>query len=72
MSEENVANVVSPEEEVKNNEDIRTQRLKKVDEMKAAGVNPYGHRVDGVVDSGAAKALYINDESETKVKVAGS
>ena len=71
MSEENVANVVLPEEEAKNNEDIRTQRLKKVDEMKAAGVNPYGHRVDGVLDSNAAKALYVNDESETKVKVAG-
>ncbi len=69
MSDEQTA--MAPEEQNVKKEDIRAQRLKKVEEIKAKGGNPYGHRVDGIVSSTAAKAAYIDEEHPVNVKVAG-
>ena len=68
MSEEQNQN---PQEEVKNVEDLRAQRLAKVMSIREKGGNPYGHRVDGIVDSKNAIASYKGEETEVVVKVAG-
>ena len=71
MSEAENQVLTPPVEQEQNSEDIRSQRLKKVDEMKRAGVNPYGHRVDGVKSSEEVKPLYVDETTEVNVKVAG-
>ena len=69
MSEENAAAVQA--EEAVNVEDLREQRIRKMTSIKSSGGNPYGHRVDGLMGSGAAKAEYKGEETTAKVKVAG-
>ena len=70
MSEEQV-NQNGQEPENVNPEDLRSQRLRKMQAIKDAGGNPYGHRVDGILDSTAAKAAYVDENTEVKVRVAG-
>ena len=53
-------------------DDIFTQRLTKLNDLYAAGVNPYGSRVDGIVSSKDAIAKYVPDqEKQESVIVAG-
>ena len=53
-------------------DDIFTQRLSKLNDLYAAGVNPYGSRVDGIVSSKDAIAKYVPDqEKQESVIVAG-
>ncbi len=70
MAEEQI-NQNEQEAEVANPEDLRAQRLRKMQAIKDAGGNPYGHRVDGIVDSVAAKAAYVDENTEVVKKVAG-
>ena len=70
MAEEQI-NQNEQEAEVANPEDLRAQRLRKMQAIKDAGGNPYGHRVDGIVDSAAAKAAYVDENTEVIKKVAG-
>ena len=70
MAEEQI-NQNEQEAEVANPEDLRAQRLRKMQAIKDAGGNPYGHRVDGIVDSVAAKAAYVDENTEVIKKVAG-
>ncbi|MBR0459198.1 MAG: lysine--tRNA ligase [Victivallales bacterium] len=69
MSEEQQAPVAG--ENSLENMNMREQRLAKVERLKNAGKNPYGHRVDGIVDSVSAKAKYVDEEHEVTVRVAG-
>ena len=52
-------------------ENIRDQRIAKVAALKAAGKNPYGHRVNGIIDSVTAKSLYVEGGEEKQATVAG-
>jgi len=52
--------------------DLRAQRLEKLHALQAAGVAPFGSRVDGVVSTAAARAAYGQDPAtETPVTLAG-
>ena len=68
MAEEQI-NQNEQEAEVANPEDLRAQRLRKMQAIKDAGGNPYGHRVDGIVDSVAAKAAYVDENIEVIKKI---
>lgn len=63
---------VSPELEQKNSDAIFQQRKAKAEELAAAGIAPYGRRVDGIVHSDVARAKYVPDsEEQERVTVAG-
>lgn len=70
MADEQI-NQNGQEQEIGNPEDLRAQRLRKMQAIKDAGGNPYGHRVDGIEDSAAAKAAYVDENTEVIKKVAG-
>lgn len=53
-------------------DDIFQQRTAKMQELAAAGLKPYGSRVDGVISSVAAKATFVPDTENTQeITVAG-
>ena len=52
--------------------DLRAQRLEKLQALLAAGVSPYGSRVEGIVSTAQARALYAQaGENSAAVTLAG-
>ena len=64
-------NAPAVQEENLNTDALRAQRLAKAERLKAAGLNPYGHGVSGIIDSISARAKYVDENTEVKVRVAG-
>ncbi len=51
---------------------IFEQRKAKLDELRAAGINPYGERFDGAILTAEAKKLFVpGSEKEPAVRIAG-
>ncbi len=71
MSEE-ILNDAAVAAEQQKQDDIFTQRLAKMQELEAAGIKPYGIKVDGLLSSAAVLSKYIPETENTEVfKVAG-
>ena len=53
--------------------DQMMQRRRKLDELRAAGVDPFGARVDDLVSTSSARAAFAaaGEGSETRVTLAG-
>ena len=64
--------IISAEAEQKQLDDVFTQRKAKVEELKAAGIAPYGVFVDNIIPTTEARAKYVPDVENTElVTVAG-
>ncbi len=73
MSEEkNSAPEIQAEQEEQKIDELFEQRLAKKQELEAAGIRPYGVKVEGLKPSAEVKAAYIPDvENTEEFKVAG-
>lgn len=65
MSEENIQNAVEQKPE-----DIFSQRVAKIQELTAEGINPFGKRFDGAMKTEQARAMF-NPDNAVQVRVAG-
>jgi lysyl-tRNA synthetase class 2 len=64
--------IISAEAEQKQLDDVFTQRKAKVEELRAAGIAPYGVFVDHIIPTTEARAKYVPDVENTEsVTVAG-
>ena len=64
--------IISAEAEQKQLDDIFTQRKAKAEELRAAGIAPYGVFVDNIIPTTEARAKYVPDVENTEiVTVAG-
>ncbi|MBR2434472.1 MAG: lysine--tRNA ligase [Lentisphaeria bacterium] len=60
------------QQQVQKTDDIFAQRLAKLNDLYAAGAQPYGSRVDNITSSADAKAKYVPEqETQETVTVAG-
>ena len=64
--------IISAEAEQKQLDDIFSQRKAKAEELRAAGIAPYGVFVDNIIPTTEARAKYVPDVENTElVTVAG-